>query len=62
MKKTLWTDPIVDEIHRIREEMAREADYDIETLGRRLQESERRRQHDSAVSRERVEPYDGESK
>jgi hypothetical protein len=45
MKKKMWTDPIVDEIHRIREDMAREANYDMETLGRRLQESERRRNH-----------------
>jgi hypothetical protein len=28
----VWKDPIVEEIHQIRERMAREADYDLDTV------------------------------
>ena len=42
MKTQVWTDPILDEIHAIREEMARESDYDLEKLVARLQESQKR--------------------
>ena len=37
-----WTDPIVEEIRKVREELARESDYDVRRLGRRLQESQKR--------------------
>ncbi len=42
MTTKTWTDPIVDEIHRIREEIAKEADYDLHKLVARLQESQKR--------------------
>ena len=42
MTTKTWTDPIVDEIHRVREEMAKEADYDLHKLVTRLQESQKR--------------------
>ena len=42
MKTTTWTDPIVDEIHAIREEMAKEAGYDLRVLAARIQESQKR--------------------
>ena len=35
MKTVEWTDPIVDEIHRVREELMREADYDPREFARR---------------------------
>lgn len=38
----VWTDPIVDEIHEIREEIAKEANYDSHTLVSRLQASQQR--------------------
>ncbi len=37
-------DPIVEEIHQIRAELAREAGYDLHTICERLREEERRRQ------------------
>lgn len=42
MKTKTWTDPIVDGVHKIREEIAREAGYDVRRLARRLQESQKR--------------------
>ena len=42
MTTKTWTDPIVDEIHGIREEIAREAGYDLHKLVARLQESQKR--------------------
>ena len=42
MTTRTWTDPIVDEIHQIREEIAKEADYDLHKLVARLQESQKR--------------------
>lgn len=42
MTTRIWTDPIVDEIHRIRQEIAREAGNDLHTLVLRLQESQKR--------------------
>ncbi len=42
MKTPTWTDPIVDEIHEIRKEMAREADYDVHKLVAQIQESQKR--------------------
>ena len=41
MKTKMWTDPIVDEVHRIREEIAREAGYDLRKLVARLQKSQK---------------------
>lgn len=32
MKTIPWTDPIVDEVHRVREEIAREANYDLHEI------------------------------
>ena len=42
MKTKTWTDPIVDEVHRIREELAREAGHDLKRLGALIQESQKR--------------------
>jgi hypothetical protein len=42
MKTKIWTDPIVDEIHKVREKIAREAGYNMDTLVARLQESQKR--------------------
>ena len=42
MTTRIWTDPIVDEIHRIRQEIAKEAGNDLHTLVLRLQESQKR--------------------
>ena len=37
-----WLDPIVEEIRKVREDLAREAGYDVKRLGARLQESQKR--------------------
>jgi hypothetical protein len=42
MKTEAWTDPIVEDIRRVREELAREAGYDVKKLGAQLQESQKR--------------------
>ncbi|HIJ73186.1 MAG TPA: hypothetical protein HPP83_03700 [Candidatus Hydrogenedentes bacterium] len=42
MKTKTWIDPIVEEVRKVREELAREADYDVKRLGARLQESQKR--------------------
>ena len=42
MKTKIWTDPIVEEVRKVREELAREAGYDVKRLGARLQESQKR--------------------
>lgn len=42
MTTRIWTDPIVDEIHRIRQEIAKEAGNNLHTLVLRLQESQKR--------------------
>jgi hypothetical protein len=42
MKTKIWTDPVVDEVHKTREEIAREANYEVRVLARRLQESQKR--------------------
>ncbi len=45
MKKTPqqenWTDPVVEEIHAIRKQIAEECRYDVRALGARLQQMER---------------------
>lgn len=41
MKTKTWTDPIVDKVHAVREEIAREAGNDVWKLVRRLQESQK---------------------
>jgi hypothetical protein len=41
-KKVDLSDPIVDELHRIREEMFEEAGCDIHEFGRQLMESQKR--------------------
>ena len=41
MKTKTWTDPIVDEVHKVREQMAQEAGYDLRKLVARLQESQK---------------------
>ncbi|MDZ4859221.1 MAG: hypothetical protein SGI88_09550 [Candidatus Hydrogenedentes bacterium] len=43
MKTKIWTDPIVDEIHGVREQLAREVGYDLRRLVARLQESQKLR-------------------
>ncbi len=40
MKTRKWTDPIIDEIRAIRDEMARESGYDLHVLAERLRASE----------------------
>ncbi len=42
MTTKTWTDPIVDEIHRYREEMAKEVEYDLHRLVERLKVSQLR--------------------
>ena len=42
MKAKTWTDPIVDEVHKIRKEIAREAGNDLRKLVERLKESQKR--------------------
>jgi hypothetical protein len=37
-----WTDPIIDEIHRIRREMIEEAGGSLKSLGERLMKSQER--------------------
>ncbi len=32
MKTKIWNDPIVDEVHKVREELAREAGYDMRLI------------------------------
>jgi 1-aminocyclopropane-1-carboxylate deaminase/D-cysteine desulfhydrase-like pyridoxal-dependent ACC family enzyme len=41
MKTKIWTDPIVDEVHKVREQIAQEAGNDLRKLVARLQESQR---------------------
>lgn len=41
MKTKIWTDPIVDEVHKVREQLAREAGFDLRRLVARLQESQK---------------------
>jgi hypothetical protein len=38
----MWIDPIVEEIHRIREEYAAQFDYDLERIYQDLKEQEAR--------------------
>jgi hypothetical protein len=45
MKNEKWSDPIVDEIHRIRAEMAREAGYDLKVMVEKLRETEKKFAH-----------------
>jgi hypothetical protein len=47
----MWKDPIVEEIHKIREEIAKENNYDLDTLIRSLQEREKQHK-ERTVSRE----------
>lgn len=42
MKTKMWVDPIVEEIHKVRDELARETGNDVGRLGARLQESQKR--------------------
>ena len=49
-RRTMRNDPIIDEIRTIRESIAREHDYDLESVFRMLQEAA------SASGRERVSP------
>jgi len=42
MTARIWSDPIVDEIHRIRQEIAKEAGNDLHTHVLRLQQSQNR--------------------
>ena len=47
----MWKDPIVEEIHKIREEIAKEHNYDLHTLIQSLRE--RQKQYEGRiVSRE----------
>jgi len=39
----IWKDPIVEEIHAIREQIAREHDYDIRRIFETLRKQERER-------------------
>jgi len=42
METKTWTDPIVEEIRAIREELFREANYDLRQLHERLMQSQKR--------------------
>jgi hypothetical protein len=42
MNEPLWTDPIVEEVRRVREEYAAQFGYDLEAIYRDLQEREAR--------------------
>lgn len=42
MKPKTWTDPIVEEVRGWRDELAREAGYDVKRLGARIMESQKR--------------------
>ncbi len=37
----MWTDPIIEEVHRNREEFASRFDFDLRAMGKALQERER---------------------
>ena len=39
----MWKDPIVEEVRRAREELARRANYDLHTFFENLRKSERKR-------------------
>lgn len=52
-----WSDPILDEIHAIRAQMAKEADYDVHKYVEQLRESEKRRS-EGLADRESEEPRD----
>jgi len=41
-RKTIASDPVVDEVRKAGEEMAREAGFDLHTLCERLREAEQR--------------------
>lgn len=41
MKTKEWTDPIVDEVHKIRKQMAEEAGNDLAKLVSRLQQAQK---------------------
>ena len=36
----MWKDPIVEEIHTVREQIARECDYDLKKIIKRLRKKE----------------------
>ncbi|MBI2266489.1 MAG: hypothetical protein HYU64_15215 [Armatimonadetes bacterium] len=38
----MWKDPIVEEIHKVREEIARECGYDPEKIFKRIQALEKK--------------------
>jgi len=42
MKEETWVDPIVEEVRGWRGEILREAGYDLERLGKRLMEAQKR--------------------
>ena len=48
----MWKDPIVEELHRIREEIARQNNFDLDSLFRALQEQEKQNK-DRVVSLEK---------
>jgi hypothetical protein len=39
----MWKDPIVEEIHEVREQIAKEGDYDLKRIMDRLREKEKQR-------------------
>ena len=43
----MWKDPIVEELHRVREEIASQNNFDLDTLVNALQEQEK--QHEDRV-------------
>ena len=49
----MWKDPIVEELHLIREEIARENDFDLDTIISVLQEQEKQHK-DRIVSLEKA--------
>jgi hypothetical protein len=50
MKTEKWTDPIVDEIHRVREEIDAEFDHDLHKLCEFLREREQTREASNGVN------------
>ena len=57
----MWKDPIIEELHQIREEIARQNNFDLDTLISSLQEREKQHKNrvvslEKAPSASRIHP------